>query len=68
MMTPGKLPSPAAVTMTKERIEWAMPKNGWITQIIEIKAPTFLDDDIKEAAKALSRGYTSDVRAHLKKK
>ena len=39
MMTPGKLPSPAAVTMTKERIEWAMPKNGWITQIIEIKAP-----------------------------
>ena len=39
MMTPGRFPSPAAVTMTNERIEWAMPKNGWITQIIEINAP-----------------------------
>ena len=43
-------------------------KKGDLYAIIEIKAPTFLDDDIKEAAKALSRGYTSDVRAHLKKK
>lgn len=43
-------------------------KKGDLYVIIEIKAPTFLDEEIKEAARTLSKGYTSDVRAHLKKK
>lgn len=42
-------------------------EKGDLYVVIQIRSPTFIDDELREAARALERGYDGDVRAKLGK-